>query len=134
MVRSQSCLGACSEFVRNATQAGAVRGLYSMRFTASTDCRSRHKSSCCCSGSFFYSLFSANQNAKKKEYKSPKSTDNLCKALQTLEAMCNGLREDFAPSARLLLPAILEKLREKKAPVIQASNALLDAMVKWGTR
>ena len=56
----------------------------------------------------------------------------VVQALLALNGLSEGLRCEFTPLARLLVPVLLERLREKKAPVMQACSALFASMARWG--
>lgn len=50
----------------------------------------------------------------------------VSKAAKAIGLLAAGLRAGFSPNAKVLLPVLLEKLKEKKLTVMAAVNETLD--------
>jgi cytoskeleton-associated protein 5 len=60
---------------------------------------------------------------------------NLAVAVEAVQAIGNlasGLRKDFTAGARLLLPVLLDKLKEKKQVMVEALTLTLNELHKNG--
>jgi hypothetical protein len=55
----------------------------------------------------------------------------VAKAAQSVALLANGLRHDFTPYAKALVPTILAKFKEKKATVIQQLHNAMDHISAW---
>ncbi|KAG0567085.1 hypothetical protein KC19_7G108600 [Ceratodon purpureus] len=53
-------------------------------------------------------------------------------AVQAIGNLANGLRKDFTSGSKLLLPVLLDKLKEKKQVMVDALTTTLNAMHKGG--
>ena len=55
----------------------------------------------------------------------------VAKAAQIVGLLATGLRQDFAPYAKALVPTILTKFKEKKATVVQQLHGSMDAISQY---
>src|SRR4051812_14365234 len=55
----------------------------------------------------------------------------VIQALVCVEKLSEGLRGVFTPHAKSVFSALLEKLKEKPIPVINAVDAILDSFARW---